>query len=246
MDEVELAQELLKFDTVSPVTERDVMAFLERFLQVEGVEPEVREIGNVKNLTARTGDGGTSVCLNGHLDVVPPGKDWSVTDPFEPVVEDGRLYGRGAADMKAAVAAQVMAFVDLHNDPDFDGEATLMLVGDEEKGGFNGTKPLVQEMGPFDYAVVGEPTDLNVQVGTRGVMWVNVFIEGESAHASRPEVADNVMADVPAVIRELQDLKMAYEPDEVLPDPSFTVTGVETDMTQNSSPAEALIQAVVR
>ncbi len=246
MDEVELARELLKFDTVSPVTDPDVMEFLERFLQVEGIEPEVREIGNVKNLIARTGDGGTSVCLNGHLDVVQPGKDWTVTDPFEPVVEDGRLYGRGAADMKAAVAAQVMAFVDLHNNNDFDGEVTLMLVGDEEKGGFNGTKPLVQEMEPFDYAVIGEPTDLNVQVGTRGVLWVNVFIEGESAHASRPGVADNVMEDVPAVIRELQELEMEHEPDDVLPDPSFTVTGVETDMTQNSIPAEALVQADVR
>ncbi|MDY6771157.1 MAG: M20/M25/M40 family metallo-hydrolase [Candidatus Nanohaloarchaea archaeon] len=246
MDEVELAQELMKFDTTSPVTDPDIMEFLERFLQVEGIDTEIRDIDGVKNLVATTGSGDTSICFNGHLDVVPPESGWEVTEPFEPVVKDGRLYGRGAADMKAAAAAQVMAFTDLHDNPSFEGELTLMLAGDEEQGGFKGTKPMVEDMPSFDYAVVGEPTDLNIQVGTRGVFWLTVFLEGEPAHAARPEAGTNVLERVPEIIKKLQKLEMEYEPDAKLPDPSFTVTGVETDMTQNSIPGEALIQVDAR
>jgi Acetylornithine deacetylase/Succinyl-diaminopimelate desuccinylase and related deacylases len=120
----EIAKELIKYETVSPVEEPQVFEFLKQILKKEGVDAEIRQINGTYNLVAETGTGDVSVCLNGHLDVVEPEGEWSVTEPFEPKMEDGKLYGRGATDMKSETAALVKAFIDLHNDSDFEGSSS--------------------------------------------------------------------------------------------------------------------------
>lgn len=240
-----LAKDLMRYDTISPVTDPAVFRFLEGVLADQGIEAEIHESNGVYSLTAETGAGEPRICLNGHVDVVEPGNGWTVTDPFEPVVKDGKLYGRGAADMKAALAAQIMAFIDLHRDG-FEGHATLMVVGDEEEGGFNGTQPLIAELPRFDYAVVGEPTDFNVQVGVRGIYWADIFLHGQTAHASRPQQGVNATDALPRVLEALRDLELTHEPDEALPAPTAPITVVETDGPQNSIPGEARIGLDIR
>jgi len=247
MDEVELAKRLIRYDTTSPAG-RDVFTFLEEFLTRQGVDTQIHTVDDFTNLTATTGSGGdTRICFNGHLDVVEANGGWTVTDPFDPVVEEGRLYGRGAADMKAGMAAQVMAFLDLHQDPSFDGELTLMAVGDEEIGGFKGTRSLVREVEPFDYALIGEPTNMDVQVGARGIFWANVYLKGRSGHAARPHAVDNVVeAELPRVLNALQGMEMDYENDDLLPEPTAPVTTVETAGPHNSIPGEVRIGLDIR
>ncbi len=247
----DIAQDLIRYDTVSPVESPKIFEFLKGVLEEEGVKAEIREIGGVFNLVAETGSGNPSICLNGHLDVVEPEGEWSLTDPFKPKIEDGTLYGRGAADMKAAFAAQLKAFLDLHRDSDFDGRVVLMAVGDEEIGGFNGSKPLVEEYYSkgegFDYALVGEATDLDVQVGTRGVLWLNVKLEGEGIHASRAHLAEmNVMRELSEVLEKLNNLELDYVNEGSLPDPSAEVTRIKTTKTYNSVPGEMEIGMDIR
>lgn len=247
----EIAKKLISYNTVSPVENQDIFQFLKGVLEEHGVEAEIREINGVYNLTAETGSGETSICLNGHLDVVEPEGQWSVTEPFNPVVEDGTLYGRGATDMKGEVAAQVKAFLDLHQESNFTGRAVLMLAGDEEIGGFNGSKPIVEDYYEkdegFDYAVVGEATDMDIQVGTRGVLWLNIILEGEGVHASRAHMARiNVMEELPEVLDRLNNLEMTYENNGELPDPSREVTNVESTETYNSVPGEIKIGMDIR
>jgi succinyl-diaminopimelate desuccinylase len=247
----DIAQDLIRYDTVSPVESPKIFEFLKGVLEEEGVKAEIREIGGVFNLVAETGSGNPSICLNGHLDVVEPEGEWSSTDPFKPKIEDGTLYGRGAADMKAAFAAQLKAFLDLHRDSNFDGRIVLMAVGDEEIGGFNGSKPLVEEYYSkgegFDYALVGEATDLDVQVGTRGVLWLNVKLEGEGIHASRAHLAEmNVMQELSEVLEKLNNLELDYVNEGSLPDPSAEVTRIETTKTYNSVPGEMEIGMDIR
>lgn len=246
-----IAEKLVSYETVSPVENQDIFQFLKGVLEEHGVEAEIREINGVYNLTAETGSGETSICLNGHLDVVEPEGQWSVTEPFEPVVEDGTLYGRGATDMKGEVAAQVKAFLDLHQDSNFTGKAVLMLAGDEEIGGFNGSKPMVENYYEkdegFDYTIVGEATDMDIQVGTRGVLWLNIILEGEGVHASRAHMARiNVMEELPEVLDRLNNLEMTYENEGELPDPSREVTNVESTETYNSVPGEIKIGMDIR
>lgn len=247
----DIAKELIKYETVSPVENPEIFEFLKGVLEEHGVNAEIREINGVYNLTAETGSGETSICLNGHLDVVEPEGEWSVTEPFEPLVEDGTLYGRGATDMKGEASAQVKAFLDLHKDSDFDGRAVLMLAGDEEIGGFNGSKPMVKDYYKkeegFDYAVVGEATDLDIQVGTRGVLWLNITLEGEGIHASRAHLSElNIMEELPKVLDKLNNLKMTYENNGSLPEPSREVTKIESTDTYNSVPGELTIGMDIR
>lgn len=248
----ELAKELMKFETVSPVTDERIFEFLKGYLEKEGIKPEIIQNGEVKNLVAETGNpNGKRICLNGHLDVVEPEGEWSSTEPFEPIIEDGKLYGRGAADMKAALAAQIKAFIDLHKDNNFKGHATLMAVGDEEIGGFNGSKPIVkdyyQQENGFDYALVGEATDMDIQVGTRGVLWLDIYLKGDNIHATRTELADkNTIKELPEALEILQNLEMTYNNNGSLPDPTAEVTNVETGDTYNSLPGEVKIGMDIR
>jgi len=244
----ELAKELMKYETVSPIENPDAFQFLKGVLEDEGINAEIREINGVYNLVAETGDpeAEESVCLNGHMDVVEPEGEWSITEPFEPLEKNGKLYGRGAADMKGALAAQTKAFIDLHCDSEFNGRAVLMAVGDEEIGGFDGSKALANEYSEkgkgFDHVIVGEPTDLDLQVGTRGLFWANVYLKGESVHATRPQLAEtNTMEKLPEALKRLGNLEMSFENDGPLPDPSSEVTIVESTDTYNSIPAEVKI-----
>lgn len=246
MQTLELAKQLIGYETTSPVRDPELFNFLRGVLEMEGIDATIHETNGVYSMTAATGNGGTRICLNGHADTVPPDNGWTVTDPFNPVVRDGKLYGRGAADMKGGLAAEIMAFLDLHNDPDFAGTAVLMVVGDEELGGYDGTKRLLNEFPTFDYAIVGEPTDCNIQVGVRGIYWVDVTLVGESTHASRPDGCKNLVEDLPDVLTALNEMKLTYEPDDELPAPTAPVTTVETRGPQNSIPGEARIGLDIR
>lgn len=230
----DLAADLVAVPTVSPVTDPEPFHLVADLLAAHGVEAEVAAIDGVYHLTAETGTGPPTVCFNGHVDVVEPGarEEWTVTDPFEPTVVDGDLYGRGAADMKGALAAEILAFLDLHRDGDFDGRAVLMVVGDEEVGGHRGTAVLVDDYPDVDYVVVGEATDLDVQVGTRGTAWYDAVLRGEGIHVTRTaDAAANVVAALPEAIERLAAVELAHEPHPELPDPNVEVSFVRTDNT---------------
>lgn len=246
MDAVELAKRLISYDTVSPVQDTEAVGFLVELLDRHGIDAEVVDIGGVKNLVATIGTGDPRICLNGHLDVVEPGRGWTVTGPFRPIEQDGRLYGRGAADMKAALAAQIRAFIDLYQDPDFDGTVTLMVVGDEERGGHHGTLQLLERFDPFDYAIIGEPTDMDLQVGVRGIVWANVYLRGTSHHAARPHQAENITGRLPDAIRALESMELTHDGVGPFPEPTAPITEIETSGPRNSLPGEVRIGLDIR
>jgi succinyl-diaminopimelate desuccinylase len=246
METIDLAKELISYDTTSPVTEPDVFVYLQEVLADCGVTAELHNHNGVYNLTAEIGKDGASICFNGHVDAVPAGHGWTVTDPFTPRVSDGKLYGRGAADMKCALAAEITAFMDLAQDPEFDGSATLMVVGDEEQGGENGTAALLENADGYDYAIIGEPTDMNIQIGARGLYWADIYLTGKSVHAARPAVGDNPVDRLPQVLDALDDLGFTREQDPRLPEPTAPVTVVETDGPQNSIPGQVRIGLDIR
>lgn len=165
----------------------------------------------VRNLWARHGSAGPVVCLAGHVDVVPTGplEQWSV-NPFEGVVRDGLLMGRGAADMKASVAAMVTAaerFVAA--DPLHAGSLALLLTSDEEGDGLHGTREVVEILRArseaIDYCIVGEPTSVDrmgdtLKNGRRGSLNGSLTIKGVQGHVAYPERGRNpVHLAVPAL-----------------------------------------------
>mgnify|MGYP003319858611 FL=1 len=149
INELQLAKELIKFPTVTPI-DAGIMKFLEKKLKTLGFKTKILEFNEknskpVKNLYARLGNQGPNFCYAGHLDVVPAGnlKDWTV-NPFKPSVKKGHLIGRGANDMKSSIAAFVSAVSNfVGNKRKFNGSISLLITGDEEGVAINGTKKVV-------------------------------------------------------------------------------------------------------
>ncbi len=159
------------------------------------------------NVVGRGGGRGAGkrIHLNGHFDVVPPGEGWSV-DPFGGVVKDGRIYGRGASDMKSGIAAAVFAVEAIRRAGiDLGGAVDISGTVDEESGGFAGVAHLCRagiiSAHNTDYAIIPEPFGPDrVCVGHRGVYWFDVVARGRTAHGSMPHLGRSAIDDMGAVL----------------------------------------------
>ena len=205
---VRLASELVAAASPNPPgDERAAAAVLVAALRELGIE-DVREVGpspHRRNVIARVPGrgGGRSLILNGHIDTKPPGElDAWETPPWEPAVRDGRLYGLGTADMKAAVAAMAFAAAEVAR-AEPAGDLVLMFTADEEEGSACGARWLAEhEMIPAaDAAIIGEPSGLArdwdaIRLVSRGVFLFRVDVEGTSMHSSLSDHLESVNASV--------------------------------------------------
>lgn len=196
-----LARELISRRSVTP-EDGGCQALLSARLAAAGFQIDHLPRGGVLNLWARHGSAAPVVCFAGHTDVVPPGPltQW-INDPFSPEERDGRLYGRGAADMKTSVAAFTVAaerFVAEH--PNHAGSIAILLTSDEEGDAIDGTVRVIEtltERGEgIDYAIVGEPTCVTrfgdtIKNGRRGSLSGTLHIKGVQGHIAYPHLAKN-------------------------------------------------------
>ncbi len=187
---VTLTSRLVRTPSVNPVLEeggageRQVAALTEGWLHEWGYRPVVTEVAPGRfNVVARRGAGrGPSLLLNGHLDTVGVA---GMADPFSGAVRDGRLFGRGAADMKSGVACVLAAAAELARE-EIRGELIVALTADEEHASL-GMEALVASGLRADAAVVCEPTGLAIMPAHKGFLWMDVRTRGRAAHGSRPD-----------------------------------------------------------
>ncbi|MDQ1240920.1 MAG: succinyl-diaminopimelate desuccinylase [Pseudomonadota bacterium] len=205
-----LTEELLRRPSVSP-EDHGCLDIICARLEPLGFGNERLQYSPVDNLWATRGHGSPVLCFAGHTDVVPTGprEDWH-TDPFEPVIRDGILFGRGAADMKSGLAAMVTAterFLTRH--PDHRGTLAFLLTSDEEGPSVDGTRRVMQVLEArgekIDWCVVGEPTSHEslgdtIKIGRRGSLSGRLTVHGVQGHIAYPHLADNpVHAFAPAL-----------------------------------------------
>jgi succinyl-diaminopimelate desuccinylase len=210
---LELTQDLLRRPSVSPEDHGCIDVICAR-LEPLGFRIERLRFGPVENLWARRGTAGPVLCFAGHTDVVPTGprEEWR-TDPFEPVVREGMLYARGAADMKSGLAAMVTAterFLARH--PDHQGSLAFLFTSDEEGPSVDGTRrvmELLEARGEkIDWCVVGEPTSHQVlgdtiKVGRRGSLSGKLTVHGVQGHIAYPHLAENPVHKFGPALAEL-------------------------------------------
>jgi succinyl-diaminopimelate desuccinylase len=208
-----LTEDLLRRPSVSP-EDHGCLDVIGARLEKLGFRNERLAFGPVDNLWSRHGTGKPVLCFAGHTDVVPTGprEEWR-TDPFEPVIRDGVLYGRGSADMKSALAAMVTAterFLARH--PRHSGTLAYLLTSDEEGPSVDGTRrvmDILESRGEkIDYCVVGEPTSHEqlgdtIKIGRRGSLSGRLTVHGVQGHIAYPHLADNPVHRFAPALAEL-------------------------------------------
>jgi succinyl-diaminopimelate desuccinylase len=255
IDAIELSRDLIRQPSVTPA---DAGAIDVLKAALEGVGFVCHDMTfsdedtpDVRNLYARLGTDAPNFCFAGHTDVVPVGDQdaWSV-DPFSAEVVDGQLYGRGASDMKSAVAAFASAaasFAAARNN-EFGGSISLLITGDEEGPAINGTQKVLHWMAGngevIDACVVGEPTNPNrlgemIKIGRRGSLSGWLTVQGVQGHSAYPHLADN---PIPRLVRMLGVLtnKELDQGNDHFQASTIAVTSVDVGNTAtNVIPAEA-------
>ncbi len=223
LDPLNLAKRLIAAPSVTPATgavfdELEAMLAplgfaVHRFTRGDGAEGS--DEAPVENLFAiRAGPPGSRhFAFAGHLDVVPPGDGWA-SDPFDPQVRGELLHGRGAVDMKGAIAAMVAAVADVAQDM---GTISFIITGDEEGPALHGTRALIDYMEAEDIrpdlCLVGEPTSVHrlgdmMKIGRRGSVNIWITVDGTQGHVAYPHLADNPLPRLVAILAELDALQL--------------------------------------
>ena len=265
MDLLEVTSALMRCPSVTPV-DAGALGVLEGYLKKLGFSCTVLRFSGdgseeVANLYARLGAESPNLCYAGHTDVVPAGdpKDWQYP-PFDAIVRNGVLHGRGAVDMKGAIGAFVVA-VERYlrmlksegtTNP---GSISLLITGDEEGVGINGTRKVLEwlkEKGEvLDHCLVGEPTNPGkvgdmVKIGRRGSLNAVIRLIGKQGHVAYPEKALNPLSRLVALLEKLTEHKL----DEGAPnfEPSnLEITSIDVgNMATNVIPGEVLIRLNIR
>ncbi len=253
-DPVTLTADLLRCPSVTPA-EAGAISLLETVLGQAGFVCTRTDRNGIANLYARYGTAGPVFGFNGHTDVVPPGDNWTV-DPFAAEIRDGKIWGRGAADMKSGVAAFACAAIDfVKENPEFPGSIAILITGDEEGDARDGTVAILDWMTAngetLDCCIVGEPTCPDfmgqmMKVGRRGSMTLYLTATGSQGHAAYPHRARNPL---PPLIGFLKSLS-AWQLDEGTAqfDPStLAITTVDVgNPANNVIPGEARATVNIR
>jgi succinyl-diaminopimelate desuccinylase len=223
LDPAALAAELIRRPSVTPRDE-GAIAIVASHLEDLGFTCHRLVFGDggdaIVNLYARHGEGRPNLCFAGHTDVVPPGapEAWSL-DPFGAGLRDGALWGRGAVDMKGAIAAFIAAAQHwlAGREPGSDGSISLLITGDEEAAGVNGTKKVLEWLAArgerLDACLVGEPTSASVlgdmiKIGRRGSLTGRLTAHGGQGHTAYPQLADNAAHRLVAMLHALTSAEL--------------------------------------
>src|SRR5919112_4078342 len=239
---VVLAQRLISFETCEPDAISEAAGFIQGWLEARGIETRGDEVRGLPVVMAEVGpEDAPTVVLHGHIDVVP-----AFAGQFEQKVDGDRLYGRGAYDMKGAVAAMLMVTAAMREQDRV--RVRLGIVGDEEseEDAERGSDHLVDSGFTGDFAITGEPTDLHIGVEAKGVLALRLHVGGVSAHGATPWLGDNAVLKAHDVFRSIESLPFARHSSELFDRPSINLGRIMGGDALNKVPDRCVIDVDIR
>jgi succinyl-diaminopimelate desuccinylase len=242
LDERALTERLIGYDTSNPEGIKKAAGFVKGWLESRDIPVEELDVRGMPLLAASAGkDGAPKIVFHGHLDVVPAREE-----QFRPRVEGDRLYGRGAYDMKGALAAMMGAVQELREAPDV--QVVLAVVPDEESEEEvdRGTDVLIRNGISGDFAITGEPTDLHIGVQAKGVLALRIEVSGTAAHGSTPWLGDNAILKALDVFRAIETLPFARESSDLFDRPSINLGRILGGDALNKVPDSCFIDVDIR
>jgi succinyl-diaminopimelate desuccinylase len=252
VDPIRLAQDLIRRPSVTPL-DAGAMDVLQRELDRLGFNCRRIRFGEIENLYARRGQAGRNLCFAGHTDVVPPGDlDAWTHAPFEAAVADGVLTGRGAVDMKGAIAAWTAA---VSETGEIEGSLSFLITGDEEGHALDGTRRVVEALQAegerIDHCLVGEPSSVTrlgdvIKIGRRGSINAWITVVGRQGHVAYPDRAQNPIPPLVRLLDRLQTRRLD-EGWPAFPPSNLEITSIDVDNpATNVIPAEARAKLNIR
>ena len=250
LDPIKISEELINCSSVSPSGDEPIDLLI-NYLEPMGFECHKLKFNDVTNLYARKGSSGRNLCFAGHVDVVPAGDGWD-TDPFKAEIKDGYLYGRGAVDMKPAIASFIAAVAMAG---EISGSISLLISGNEEGDSTYGTPKVLawlEERGEkLDGCIVGEPTNpillgQMIKIGRRGSINFELTVNGVQGHVAYPSSAVNPLTALSYILADLKRLKLDSGT-EYFPPSNLEVTNVHVgNNARNVIPATASASINIR
>ena len=226
----QLLKDLVSIDSSTKEGANEAVQFCHEWLKGKGLAPQMMSNNGYQMLVCEAGQGEKTVIFNGHVDVVSGKKE-----QFTPYEKDGRLYGRGSADMKAGVAAMMCALAELMKEP-LSCKVQLQIVSDEEIGGKNCSKFLVEKGFTGDFVICGEPTQLGIGLQAKGILQLDIEVEGESAHGSRPWEGKNAIVKAYELYNRILSLPFTKESSEFYASPSINLAKISGGTVYNKVP----------
>jgi len=231
---IELTREMIRISSENPPGDESGVAELvaenltSLGFDVKLVEPKAKRVNTLGTLRGKGGGG--NFLFNGHYDTVPVGSlDFWTVDPFQGVVRNGRIYGRGSGDEKGAIASMIIAAQALVQlGISLKGNLLIHAVADEEVGSKYGTRHLIEKgyesRANVDMAVVGEASvydnRIYARTAVRGLQWLKIVVKGKAAHSSRPDTGVNAVLKMCKILLAVNEHKLKYTPHQLLPDPT--------------------------
>jgi len=246
---VKLACDLIKKKTVNPPGNEYLTApIVKGAMKKLGMEIKIKEKEKGRtNIIGKVGKGKPSVALICHMDVVPPGEGWK-TDPFEPVIKNGRIYGRGALDDKGPFAISygaIEAF--LKKNPKFKGTIYLLAAADEEKGSELGMKWLIKQGFRADFALIPDNGLMDTAViGEKGVIWLKIISFGKQAHGSEPQLGINAIEKLAKLLLKIQKINFGKRFNSAFEPLTLNIGQIQGGHAPNIVPAEAEAKIDIR
>ncbi|MDG2096010.1 MAG: succinyl-diaminopimelate desuccinylase [Paracoccaceae bacterium] len=257
IDPINLTAELIRCQSVTP-TDGGALKLLSSILEKEGFDCHYINRGGVLNLFAIWGrnNNGKTFGFNGHTDVVPVGdKSLWTKDPFGGEIKNKKIWGRGACDMKSAVASFVAAAVDYIRKTPPNGSIVIAITGDEEGDAIDGTRAILDWMEvnniKVDSFLVGEPTSVNktgdtMKIGRRGSMTVHLSVKGKQGHSAYPHLANNPIPGLAKLVNKISSHELD-QGNEYFDPSNLSVTTIDTgNNASNVIPAETTATVNIR
>jgi len=248
---VRLATELIGVNTVNPPgNERLAVNIVEKYFKTHDIRYDIFEkITGRTNIVGYIGNGNPTLLVACHLDVVPPGDGWD-TDPFKSVVNNGRIYGRGANDNKGQMASMlVLAKFLKDNESKLNGSLLLIGAADEEKGSSLGLEYLLDECGiTADFAIIPDVAHNMkiIDVGEKGALFLNITSYGKQAHGSTPEKGTNAIWNMIELLNQLKNINFKCRSHELFSPPTLNLGTISGGVAHNIVPAKCEVKLDIR
>jgi succinyl-diaminopimelate desuccinylase len=242
VDEAQLAERLIGYDTSRRTELRHAMDFAAGWLEARDIPVTTRGSGTREALCACVGDGPLRIILHGHMDVVP-----GRPEQFTARRDGARLVGRGSYDMKGALAAMMLVMADLGGGAP-GVQVEMVITPDEERAdpGTNTTEMLVADGLRADFVICGEPTDLQVGVQAKGVLIMRIDVAGHSAHGSTPWLGQNAILHAVDIFRQIERLPFAQQSTDLFAQPSVNLGRIAGGDAVNKVPDQCRMDVDVR